>query len=103
MISGRKIDKFKEFGLTPISAKIVKAPLIKECAVHLECKVTHIFNIGSHDVFIGEILCVQADETVLKGKKLDYEKIKPLGYLSPNYAGLGKKLGTYGFSKEKMK
>lgn len=68
--SGAKVDKFKEMHLTKEKAKFVKCPLIKESPVSIECKVTEIKEMGSHDMFIAEILSIDADENILMIKEL---------------------------------
>jgi flavin reductase (DIM6/NTAB) family NADH-FMN oxidoreductase RutF len=77
--SGKDVDKFSATGLTPVKSELVDAPYVQEFPLVLECKVTHTIEIGLHTQFIGEILDVKADETVLGEKGLpDIEKIKPL-------------------------
>ncbi len=61
-ISGREIDKFKEAGLTPVTAQKVSAPLIKECLGHLECGVVERYKIGDHNFFVGEVLAASVEE-----------------------------------------
>ena len=63
--SGRNVDKFTELGLTPEPASVVSSPLIKECPVNLECKVLDVRKLGTHDMFLGEIVAVHMDEEVL--------------------------------------
>ena len=60
--SGRDVDKFKETGLTREKAEFVKAPMIKESPVSIECRVTEVKKLGSHDIFLAEVLAVHADE-----------------------------------------
>lgn len=62
--SGRDVDKFKEMGLTPIPASEVKAPMIKESPVNIECKVRQILPLGSHDMFLADVVAVHADEKI---------------------------------------
>jgi flavin reductase (DIM6/NTAB) family NADH-FMN oxidoreductase RutF len=98
--SGRDVDKFKESGLTPLPAKKVKAPIVKECMAHLECKVRDEFTVGDHTVFVGEVVAAYAnkdmftlDEGRLKaGYKAeehtliyDISKAKRLLYLGNHY------------------
>lgn len=66
--SGKTLDKFKETGLTPQPAKVVKAPIIKECIAHLECKLHQQFTTGDHTVFVGEIVSAYADREVFAEK-----------------------------------
>ena len=67
--SGRNVDKFAETGLTPKPAIHVKPPLIKECPFNLECKVMGVLSLGSHDLFIGDVLAVHADEDIVLDKE----------------------------------
>jgi len=79
MVSGKNVDKFAATGLTPVKSNLVDAPYLKEFPFVLECKVIKIVEIGLHTQFIGEILNVQADESVLNDKGLpDIEKVKPI-------------------------
>jgi len=66
-VSGREIDKFKESNLTPIPAKMVKPPLIKECIGHLECKVVEMHSVGDHTIFIGKIVSASANKDLFNG------------------------------------
>ena len=103
MVTGRKVDKFKETKLTPIEAKKVKPPLIEECPVNLECKVKDIISLGAHDLFIGEIVCVNASEEVMSSPtKINFGKLNPITWnpVSREYYSLGKPLGSYGFSQK---
>ena len=84
--SGRRIDKFKELGLTKEKGFIVNTPLIKECPINIECRVRQIIHLGTHDMFIGEVVSVDADEEVIhSGGEIDYERISMLSYLMDNY------------------
>jgi flavin reductase (DIM6/NTAB) family NADH-FMN oxidoreductase RutF len=94
--SGSNTDKFKETGLTPVKSEFVDAPYIKEFPMILECKVIHQYEIGLHTQFIGEIIDVKIDESMLiDGKKTDIEKIQPVIFsaMSNNYHGVGEFLG----------
>ena len=102
--SGRLVDKFKEMKLTPIKATKVGVPLIKECPINLECVVKTITNLGSHDLFIGEIVATHIDSEYLDDRKRpDIAKLKPVAYCTKaqQYWGLSYPLGTYGYAKEK--
>jgi flavin reductase (DIM6/NTAB) family NADH-FMN oxidoreductase RutF len=81
--SGRDHDKFSETGLTPMPARKVKAPIVKECIAHLECKVHSQFKTGDHTVFVGEIVEAYADEGVFTDK-YDVEKARMLYHLGGN-------------------
>lgn len=94
------VDKFSAAGFTALEASRVKAPLIKECPVNLECVVKQVMPLGSHDLFIAEVVAAHADEEVLDGDRINVEKLSPFTY-SPivhEYRETGKLLGTYGFT-----
>jgi flavin reductase (DIM6/NTAB) family NADH-FMN oxidoreductase RutF len=104
IVSGRDVDKFSKTGLTPIPAQEVSPPLIEECPVNVECKVRRIIPLGSHDLFLGEIVAIHIDDTVLKEKgRIDITKALPLAYCAGanEYWSIGKKLGWHGYSKGK--
>jgi flavin reductase (DIM6/NTAB) family NADH-FMN oxidoreductase RutF len=101
MVSGRDVDKFEKFGLTPEPGSKTRVPLIKECPVSLECKVTRRLSLGTHDLFIGEILAVHIEEGVLDEKgSIDFAKAKPITFNSAQYWNLKEKIGHYGFTKK---
>lgn len=81
--SGRDMDKFKETKLTPSPAKTVKAPIIKECVAHLECKLYKQIPAGDHTLFIGEIQAAYANESLF-GYKYDLKKAKLIFHLGGN-------------------
>lgn len=81
--SGRQVDKFKEAGLTIEEAKVVKAPIIKECAAHLECKVVNRFEVGDHDFFVGQVLAAYVSEKHFKDV-YDVKKHKTLLHIGKN-------------------
>lgn len=88
--SGRKTDKFKNLGLTPVPAEHVRAPMIAEFPLSLECRVVSRQEIGSHSVFIAEILAVHADERILDEKNtIDVTAMQPLSYDHAKYLYLG--------------
>jgi flavin reductase (DIM6/NTAB) family NADH-FMN oxidoreductase RutF len=102
--SGRTEDKFFAAGLTPVKSELVNAPYVKEFPLILECKLLHTLEIGLHTLFVGEILDVKAEETVLGDKGIPLiEKIKPLIFSpeSPAYYGIGAYLGkAFSIGKE---
>ncbi len=101
IISGRDTNKFLVTNLTPIPAFYVKAPLISECPVNIECKVKNVIFLGSHDVFISEILAIHYNEDVLDSDgRPDLHKIQPYGYCLKEYRSISEKLGSYGYSKK---
>ena len=102
VISGSKCDKFHETGLTPGKSNSVKAPIIMECPINLECKVKQEIPLGSHNMFLAEITSVQVSKEFIdaEGKFLT-DKANLLGYAHGAYVPLGKQLGTFGFSVKK--
>jgi len=102
--SGRDEDKFEATCLTPVRSELVPAPYVGEFPVILECKLLHNFEIGLHTLFVGEILDIKADESVLDEKgNPDIEKIRPVIYNpgSRDYYGIGCNLGkAFSIGKE---
>lgn len=97
--SGRDVDKFKEMKLTKEKASKVKAPMIKESPVNIECRVRKIEELGSHHMFIADVVAVHADEAYLDEKnKFDLSLAKPLVYSHGEYYSMGKRLGKFGYS-----
>ena len=83
-------------------ANFVKCPLIKESPVSIECKVKEIKHMGSHDLFIAEVLSIDAeDEYIDKKGAFDISKCNLIAYLNGGYYSIGKKLGTFGYSVKK--
>ena len=102
--SGEKFDKFKEMKLHKEKAQFVKAPLIKESPVSIECKVKDIIKLGSHDMFVAEVLSIDADEKYIDEKgAFDISKCDLIAYANGGYYPLGKKIGKFGFSVQKRK
>lgn len=103
--SGRDTDKFKEQKLTPLPAEKVKAPLIAQSPVNLECKVKEIHEYGSHDMFIAEIVNVQvAEEWIDETGRIRLDKAGLICYNHGEYFGLRRQpLGRFGFSVMKPK
>ena len=104
VISGRNRDKFKEMKLTKEKGNFVKAPLIKESPVSVECRVKEIIPLGSHDMFVAEVLSIDADEKYIDEKgAFDISKCNLMAYANGGYYPLGKKIGKFGFSVQKKK
>ena len=100
--SGRDVDKFKEMKLTKERANIIKAPLIKECPVSVECKVKEIVPLGSHDMFVAEIVAIDADEKYINEKgAFDISKCDLIAYANGGYYPLESKIGKFGYSVQK--
>lgn len=96
LASGRETDKFAAAGLTPVRSSLVDAPYVQECALILECKVVHVFELGLHTQFVGQILDVKADEAVLDAAGMpDIQKVLPIIFSPGNqlYYGIGASLG----------
>ena len=97
--SGRDMDKFRETGLTPADASAVSCPLIAESPVNIECRIRQVIPLGSHDMFLAEVLAVDVDESLIDDKgKLDLSRARPAVYSHGEYYSLGKLLGSFGFS-----
>jgi flavin reductase (DIM6/NTAB) family NADH-FMN oxidoreductase RutF len=98
--SGRDINKFSETNLNPEQADKVGVPLIGECPVNMECILKDVIPLGTHDLFIGEIVQVHIDQDILDKKgNIDFKKADPFTYNQGEYWSLNKKIGTYGYSK----
>ena len=102
--SGAKFDKFKEMKLTKQKANFVKCPMIEESPVSIECRVKEVKELGSHHMFIADVLAIQADEKYMDDKGgFDISKCDLIAYANGGYYGLDKKIGKFGFSVEKKK
>jgi flavin reductase (DIM6/NTAB) family NADH-FMN oxidoreductase RutF len=103
--SGRQFDKFKEMKLTSQPAKHVRAPLIAESPVNLECRVREVRELGSHHLFIAEILAVHADPAYFDPRTgyFNLAAARPLCYCHGHYYEMGRHIGKFGFSVEKKK
>lgn len=102
--SGKDIDKFKEMHLTKQKANFVKCPLIAESPVSIECKVVEIKELGSHDMFIAEVLGINASNEYIDEKgAFDISKCDLIAYANGGYYTLDKKIGKFGYSVEKKK
>lgn len=100
--SGRDVDKFKEMKLTPVKGDYVAAPMIGESPVNIECRVVKKEELGSHHMFIAEVLAVHVDEAYMdETNRFALEKTKPIVYVHGEYFGLGQILGNFGYSIRK--
>jgi len=98
--SGKKFDKFKEMKLTKGKAQIVSCPIIEESPLSIECKVTQILELGSHDMFVAEVVAVNAEESHFD-KETDQFQLansEMMCYLHGKYYNVGKKIGKFGFA-----
>ena len=102
--SGRDVDKFREMHLTPGKSTMISAPTIEESPVSIECTVTKIIPLGSHDMFLAEVKAVQADSRFMDEKgTFHLEKADLIAYSHGKYYSLGKMIGTFGYSVRKKK
>lgn len=100
--SGKDIDKWKEMHLTRQKADAVKAPLIKESPVNIECKVREKRDLGSHVMYQAEVVAVHVEQDYMdENEKFHLEEAKPIVYSHGTYFSLGKELGTFGYSVRK--
>lgn len=103
--SGRDYDKFKEMNLTPIWAKHVKAPLVAESPVAIECRVKQVLELGTHDMFIAEVVGIEVDPQYINPEtgKFELERADLVAYSHGEYYTLGEKIGTFGYSVRKKR
>lgn len=102
--SGNKYNKWQEMNLTPAPAKLVKAPIVEESPVNIECRVKNVVELGSHHMFIAEVLNVSVDDAYLdENGAFRFSKANPLVYSHGHYFGMGKKIGKFGWSVQKKK
>jgi flavin reductase (DIM6/NTAB) family NADH-FMN oxidoreductase RutF len=100
--SGKNVDKFKEMNLTPQKASIIEAPMIQESPISIECKVTEIKELGSHDMFLAEVVAINVDKKYIdETGKFDMEKCKLIAYSHGHYYKLGEEIGRFGYSVKK--
>ena len=101
--SGRDHNKFAEMGLTPISAAVVGAPAVEESPISIECRVMQIIPLGSHDMFLADVVNVLVDEEYIdpETERLDLERAEPIVYSHGEYFRLGKVIGRFGWSVRK--
>ncbi|MDO4265886.1 MAG: flavin reductase family protein [Eubacteriales bacterium] len=100
--SGAKLDKWKECGLTKQQGSVVAAPLIAESPVNIECKVTQVLKLGSHDMFIAKVEAVDVDESYMDEKgRFDMDRCGLIAYNHGEYHRLGSLLGTFGYTVKK--
>ena len=103
MYTGRKVDKFKECSFTKEKATKIDAPMIGECPISIECRVTDIIPLGSHDMFLADILAVNVEQALLEGDKLCINRAHLCAFAHGEYYKLGERIGKFGFSVKKKK
>lgn len=102
MYTGKKVDKFAKYSLTKEKASKISCPLIGECPISLECKVTDIVPLGSHDMFIADVVAVDVDESLIgEGGRLHISRAKLSAFAHGEYFELGRRIGKFGFSVKK--
>ena len=102
--SGREENKFETCRFTPEAASLVAPPLIAECPLSVECRVEQVIPLGSHDMFLAEIVAVDVDESLLDERgRLNLAKAGLAAYAHGEYFALGKRIGTFGFSVRKKR
>ena len=101
--SGRDYDKFSQMGLTPTPAEIVTAPVVEESPVAIECRVKQIVPLGSHDMFLADVVNVLVDEEYIDSEsgRLDLQRAEPITYCHSEYFSLGEVIGHFGWSVRK--
>lgn len=102
ILSGKDYDKFAEMKLTKAPATFVEPPLIAESPINLECQVFDVLNLGSHDMFLADVVAVHADESIVDDKgKIDYALANLVAYEHGEYYATGKHLGRFGFAAQR--
>ena len=102
--SGKDVDKFSEMKLTKEKASVVSAPMIGESPVNIECKVTEVKELGSHHMFLADVVAVHVDDAYMnENQKFELGKAEPIAYSHGEYYQLGELLGTFGYSVKKKK
>ena len=103
--SGKNYNKFEKTGLTPKTAQIVKAPYVEESPLCIECKVREIISLGSHDMFISDVVNILADDKYIDPETgaFDMQKADLLVYSHGHYYEIGKEIGKFGWSVQKKK
>lgn len=100
--TGKKVDKFAKCGFTKEKCELISAVGIAECPLCLECRVTDVVELGTHDMFIADILCTRVSEEIIDGEgKLRLDKAGLMAFAHGEYFELGKKIGYFGFSTKK--
>ncbi len=100
--SGRDVDKFAEMKLTKEQGAVVSAPMIAESPVSLECKVFDVISLGSHDMFLADVVAVHADDSIVDEKgKIDFALARLVSYQHGDYYRCGRPIGRFGFAAQR--
>ncbi len=104
VVSGREVDKWKHLNLTPVNGEKVNVPYIGESPVNIECKVTEVKELGTHHMFLAEVVAIHAKESLLDAdNRFHLEWSHPIVYSHGTYFSLGKEMGKFGYSIRKKK
>ncbi|MDD3196520.1 MAG: flavin reductase family protein [Paludibacter sp.] len=103
--SGKDYNKFKKMKLTPVKAELVNAPLVKESPLCIECRIREIVPLGSHDMFIADVVNVQAANEFIDPEtdKFDLAAARLIAYSHGHYYKLGEEIGKFGWTVKKKK
>ena len=103
--SGREYNKFEVCGLTPSPAAMVNAPIIEEAPIAIECRVREVIELGSHDMFLADVVNVQADEAYINPEtgRFELERARPITYMHGHYYTLGQQIGRFGWTVQRKR
>ena len=101
MYTGRRVDKFAKCAFTKEKATSVGAPMIAECPISIECKVTDVISLGTHDMFLADIVAVNVDEALIENGRLCINRAHLAAFAHGEYYKLGERIGKFGFSVKK--
>lgn len=102
MVSGRDMDKWDASTLTPVPAEKVRPPLVSQCPINMECVVRQVIPLGSHDLYLGEVVALHVDESALdENGRIDGKRLSPIAYVAAEYWSLRERLERHGFSAKK--
>ena len=101
MYTGKRVDKFAKCNFTKEKATSVGAPMIAECPISIECKVTDVISLGTHDMFLADIVAVNVDEALIENGRLCINRAHLAAFAHGEYYKLGERIGKFGFSVKK--
>jgi flavin reductase (DIM6/NTAB) family NADH-FMN oxidoreductase RutF len=102
VVSGRDVDKWDASTLTPVPAEKVRPPLISQCPICMECVVRQVISLGSHDLYLGEVVALHVDDSALdEHGRIDAKRLAPIAYVASEYWSLAERIGQHGFSSKK--
>jgi flavin reductase (DIM6/NTAB) family NADH-FMN oxidoreductase RutF len=104
VVSGRDVDKFAETGLTPAAGRKIACPIVLECPLNIECRIRKSLELGSHTLFLAEVVAVQVSAQLVDSRgRLNIQKAGLMAFAHGHYFALGRHLGHFGFSVRKSK